>query len=104
MIFRAVFWIGLVALLMPREPDLGFGRPDSVGAPVSGQIAQWAASTVKPGLSDPKTLCRYNADACSAGLSVLDDVRAAAVKSLAAVKADIAQNGRTHIRATATGS
>lgn len=27
MIFRAVFWIGLVALLMPHEPDLGLGRP-----------------------------------------------------------------------------
>jgi hypothetical protein len=27
MIFRALFAIGLVALLMPREPDLGLGRP-----------------------------------------------------------------------------
>ncbi len=32
MIIRAVFWIGLVAFLMPHEPDLGFGRP---GAPVT---------------------------------------------------------------------
>jgi hypothetical protein len=96
MIFRAIFWIGLVALLMPREPDLGFGRPDSVGAPVEGQIAQWAATNVKPELSDPKSLCRYNADACNAGVAVLDGFRAAAIRSLAAVKADIAQNGRAH--------
>jgi hypothetical protein len=27
MIFRAIFWIGLVSLLMPHEPDLGLGRP-----------------------------------------------------------------------------
>ena len=27
MIFRAVFWIGLIALLAPHEPDLGLGRP-----------------------------------------------------------------------------
>lgn len=27
MIFRAVFWIGLVSLLAPHEPDLGLGRP-----------------------------------------------------------------------------
>ena len=29
MIFRALFWIGLIALLMPHEPDLGLGRPDA---------------------------------------------------------------------------
>jgi hypothetical protein len=27
MIFRAIFFIALVALLMPREPDIGLGRP-----------------------------------------------------------------------------
>lgn len=27
MIFRAIFWIGLVSLLAPHEPDLGLGRP-----------------------------------------------------------------------------
>jgi len=27
MLFRAIFWIGVVAVLMPREPDLGLGRP-----------------------------------------------------------------------------
>jgi hypothetical protein len=27
MIFRAIFWIGLLSLLMPREPDLGLGHP-----------------------------------------------------------------------------
>ncbi|HVV27321.1 MAG TPA: hypothetical protein VHC40_05085 [Rhizomicrobium sp.] len=27
MIFRAVFWIGLVSLLAPHGPDVGLGRP-----------------------------------------------------------------------------
>jgi hypothetical protein len=26
LIFRALFWIGFVSLLTPREPDLGLGR------------------------------------------------------------------------------
>lgn len=29
MILRAGFFIVLVSLLMPREPDLGFGHPDA---------------------------------------------------------------------------
>jgi hypothetical protein len=29
MIMRAGFFIVLVSLLMPREPDLGFGHPDT---------------------------------------------------------------------------
>lgn len=41
MIFRAIFWIGLVAFLMPHEPDLGFGRPGAhaSNAPGAGFIA-----------------------------------------------------------------
>lgn len=31
MVLRALFWISVVALLMPHEPDLGLGRPG--GAP-----------------------------------------------------------------------
>ncbi len=30
MIFRAAFFIGLVAMLMPHEPDIGLGRPGAV--------------------------------------------------------------------------
>ena len=29
MLFRAIFWIAVVAIFMPREPDLGLGRPDA---------------------------------------------------------------------------
>jgi hypothetical protein len=98
MIFRAIFWIGLVAVLMPREPDLGFGRPDQVGggvnSGVAGDVAGWAKSKLAPGLSDPKSLCRFNTEACSAGANVIDNMRAAAVSSLSSVKADIEADRR----------
>jgi hypothetical protein len=35
MIFRAIFWIGLVSLLTPHEPDLGLGRPGAGTLPSS---------------------------------------------------------------------
>jgi hypothetical protein len=38
MIFRAIFWIAVVALLMPHEPDLGLGRPG--GASLIDRIKQ----------------------------------------------------------------
>ena len=41
MIIRALFWIALVAFLMPHEPDLGFGRPGAhaTKTPGSGMFA-----------------------------------------------------------------
>jgi hypothetical protein len=27
LIIRAIFWVALVAFLMPHEPDLGYGKP-----------------------------------------------------------------------------
>ena len=43
MIFRAVFWIGLVSLLAPHEREFGLGRPgvDTVlsSSPAMGQPA-----------------------------------------------------------------
>lgn len=94
MIFRAIFWIGLVALLMPHEPDLGFGRPTSAidaaaGGGTVGAVADWADARLKPNLSDPANLCRYNRDTCSAGASLIENFREAALKSLRQVKADI---------------
>jgi hypothetical protein len=97
MIFRAVFWIGLVALLMPQEPDLGFGRPGALDSQVAGDVADWAKSKIAPNLKNPENLCRYNADACAAGASVLDDVRAGTLRSLSNVKADLRANGRSHL-------
>ena len=96
MIFRAIFWIGLVALLMPHEPDLGFGRPVALDSNVTGEVADWTKQNVQPNLAQPGKLCRYNAEACAKGLNLLDNFKSAAVRSLADVRADIEQNGRTH--------
>lgn len=96
MIFRAIFWIGLVAVLMPHEPDVGFGRPVSIDSDVTGQVADWTKENVQPNLSHPTKLCRYNPEACAKSLSLLDNFKSAAVRSLGDVKADIEQNGRTH--------
>ncbi len=63
MVLRALFWISLVAILMPHEPDLGLGRPGSYR------------------IGD----CR---SACS---DAFTHFQAIAVRSLAQVKEDIAR-------------
>ena len=95
MIFRAIFWIGLVAVMMPHEPDLGFGRPGAADAAVADTgLADWAKAKLQPNLKDPQNLCRFSTDTCSAGASLIDNFRSAAMRSLADVKADIRDNGR----------
>ena len=64
MIFRAVFWIGLVSLLTPHEPDLGLGRPGA-------GILQSSPATIP---SDARTLSRTGRDcgsACAGGPGLL---------------------------------
>ncbi|MEJ0040902.1 MAG: hypothetical protein WDM81_01140 [Rhizomicrobium sp.] len=89
MIMRAIFWIGLVSFLMPREPDLGFGRPGADVSPAS--IAALIQST------DVQGACDRHREACAGGLSVLDGFQAYAVRSLDQVRTDIEANRvRTH--------
>ena len=96
MIFRAIFWIGLVALLMPREPDLGFGRP-AAGSGLPGAVAEWTRDKIETNLGDAD-FCRDNAQDCAMGPTLLDDAKAMALRSLAEVKADIARNGRAPLQ------
>jgi len=84
MIFRAIFWIGLVALLMPREPDLGFGRPGA-GTSHPSAVTSWAAT----GLSRPGTVCEDSRAACAGGLAPLASFQNDALRDLAEVKAQI---------------
>jgi hypothetical protein len=87
MILRAIFWIGLVSFLMPREPDLGFGRP---GASTSGSIGDLIRSAdVSSGVQGT---CAAHRDACAGGLSILDGFQSYAVRSLDQVRADIEAN------------
>jgi hypothetical protein len=81
MIFRAVFWIGFVALLMPREPDLGLGRPGAGTMP--------SLSALSAGMSGAGSSCERHARTCADGLSLLDKFQDTALRGLAQVKADI---------------
>ncbi len=79
MIFRAVFWVGLVSLLTPHEPDLGLGRPGAgIELPAIGKA--WTVT----GLSRPGSAC-VGQEACAGGpLLSIDGVR------LEQMRADIA--------------
>jgi hypothetical protein len=86
MIFRAVFWIGLVSLLAPHEPDLGLGRPGAGTLQLSPAMIQSAAA----GLSRSGQDCGA---ACAGGLGLLKffhlNTDAGVTAGLADVKAQI---------------
>lgn len=84
MIFRAIFWVGLVALLMPRGSDLGPGRPGA-GASLPSAVTSWVAS----GLSRPGKVCEDPKAACAGGLALIDDFQSKTWKGLADVRAQI---------------
>ena len=88
MIFRAIFWIGLVSLLAPHEPDLGLGRPGAGAVLSSPATAQPAAN----GLSRNGTEC---GSACAGALlSVFHLNNTALAQGLADVKAQIEEAQR----------
>ncbi len=91
MIFRAVFWIGLVSLLMPHEPDLGLGRPGA-GTSLPTAVISGAVN----GLSHPG-VCDGHAAACAGGLGLLDAFQGGATRGLAAVKAEIDESVKARV-------
>jgi hypothetical protein len=88
MIFRTVFWIGLVSLLTPHEPDLGLGRPGAGTLPPSPATLLSAAS----GLSRLGTECGSQ---CAGGLGLFNVFHLNADSSITAGLADV----RAQIRA-----
>lgn len=84
MIFRAIFWIGLVSLLMPHGLDLGPGHPGT-GTGLSIPANLRAVS----GLSRPDRVCADRAEACAGRLPLLENFQDQAFKGLATVKAEI---------------
>lgn len=92
MVLRALFWISLVWLLMPREPDLGFGRPGGHG------LFSGAATGDANALAQPAQICGGREAACATGLSLLDSLQGVAVRRLAQVKADIEAEQRARER------
>ena len=88
MIFRAVFWIGLAALMMPHEPDLGLGRPGAGTSHLTSAAIRSAAN----GLSRTDRDC---SSACAGGLlSVFHLNSDRLTAGLADVKAQIEQDQR----------
>ena len=88
MVMRALFWIALVSVLMPREPDLGLGRPNAHG------LASDAMSWISQAASQPGQLCQGREAACATGLTFLSSLQDIAVRNLAQVKADIEEQQR----------
>ena len=89
MIFRAIFWIGLVSLLTPHEPDLGLGRPGAGTLHTPPAMIQSAAK----GLSRTGQDC---GSACAGGLGLLSvfhlNTNSGFMAGLADVKAQIAED------------
>lgn len=81
MILRAAFWIAVVAVFIPREPDIGYGRP-SVPSMVPPKTAAWIAETfqVPPCTQRPQ---------CVGGPSLVSDLRQAVLERLGRAKADL---------------
>jgi hypothetical protein len=81
MILRAAFWIAVVALFIPREPDVGFGRPGTPSI-VPPRTAEWIARSfhVPP--------CEDGAQ-CLGGLSWAADFRTDMLERLERAKADL---------------
>ena len=74
MIFRAAFWIAFVAVFMPHEPDLGFGRPNAAGF-LPSKMPDWMSGTVQAG-----------------GPIIADDLRSTILSNLDRVKAELKQS------------
>ena len=95
MIFRAVFWIGLVSLLAPHEPDLGLGRPGAGTSQPSSATLQSAVES----LSRPGRACGFG---CAGGLGFPDILHLrdnpGVAAGLAEVKAQITADQRARAR------
>jgi hypothetical protein len=73
MIIRAIFGIGLVAFLMPHEPDLGYGRPGGSSSAASGGLNQ---STHQACTQQQARCSGWFGGLQSIGMRSLDEVRA----------------------------
>jgi hypothetical protein len=98
MIFRAIFWIAVVAILMPREPDLGLGRP-GVAASLPGAIVSRLTALAEPESAN----CKDHEMACIAASGAASQLQSTAFQSLAEVKAEIeeAKRERAAVRVAA---
>lgn len=90
MILRALFWIAVVAVLMPRDPNLGLTRPDAATSFLPSSVTRWLDKTA----GAPQAACAAHAGDCADVLDVVDTLQDAALHSLAQVKAEIEASKR----------
>jgi hypothetical protein len=81
MILRAAFWITVVAVFIPREPDVGYGRPDAPSV-VPPKAVAFVAQLLNLPPCDEHTHC-------AAGLSLASDFRQVARERLERAKVDL---------------
>lgn len=92
MILRAVFWIALVSVFMPHEPDLGLGRPGAhftLPAPIASLIGVNDVS-----LGDMSSLCKDRESACQSGVNMADNFQSVMVAKLDQVREQIERSRR----------
>jgi hypothetical protein len=91
---RAIFWLTVVALLMPREPDVGLGQPGA-GASFAGQsFSGLAPMAATASAMRPAANCKEYQSSCEAGLALVDQLQTAALIGLARVKVEIEHQKR----------
>ena len=94
MLFRALFWIGIVALLMPHEPDLGLGRPGT-------GFVRDAFGMAKDAAGQSSGICGGRESLCAAAFGLLSSVQQNTVRNLAQVKAQLEAQQRDRARGAA---
>ena len=87
MLLRAFFWIALVAVMMPHEPDLGLGRP-------GGTSLLPQNLSLPRELANPSQICNGHEQACGSAFGFVDWFQQNAVHSLALVKVQIEEQQR----------
>jgi hypothetical protein len=94
MILRAIFWIAVVAVLMPREPDLGLGRPGVNASSPSAVLAKLTSLIEPAQAAEAATACKSDPIACVAANTISVKVPDFAAGGLAGVKAQIEEAKR----------
>ena len=90
---RAIFWITVVTVLLPREPNLGLGGTNGVSL--------WSGPSLAASTFHPADCGDYK-QACGTGLDIVDHLQASALIGLARVKAEIEEQKR--VREHASGA
>ena len=83
MIFRAAFWIAFVAVFMPHEPDVGYGRPNTAGF-LPTKVPDWMSGPVQA-----SAVCGDRG--CAGGPIITGDLRSTILSNLDRVKAELKQ-------------